>query len=93
MVTHERLTAHAHGRVQGVGYRVYVQRMASMMGVRGVVYNREDGSVEVIAEATPHTLEEFESVLRAGSPAAQVERLDAERAKATGEFSRFTVHR
>ncbi len=93
MVTHERLVAHVHGRVQGVGYRVYIKRMASLMGVRGVVYNRADGSVEAIAEATPRVLEEFEAVLSAGSPAASVERLDVERQKATGEFSRFTVHR
>ncbi|OZC02154.1 acylphosphatase [Rubricoccus marinus] len=93
MPSHERLVAYAHGRVQGVGFRVYVKRMASMMGVRGVVYNQKDGSVHVIAEATPHVLDEFEAVLSVGSPAAQVERLDVEREKATGEFSRFTVHR
>jgi len=93
MRIHERLVAFAHGRVQGVGYRIYVKRMASMLGVRGAVYNLQDGSVQVIAEATPSTLEEFEAILSVGSPAAQVDRLDVTREKATGEFSRFSVHK
>ena len=34
------------GRVQGVGFRAWVVREATALGVEGVVRNRPDGSVE-----------------------------------------------
>ena len=40
------------GRVQGVGFRYFTYRSAQRLGVTGWVRNREDGDVEVHAEAT-----------------------------------------
>ena len=39
------------GRVQGVGFRWFVQREASELELRGWVRNTEDGDVEVVARA------------------------------------------
>jgi acylphosphatase len=36
------------GRVQGVGYRAWLEREASACGLRGWVRNRRDGSVEAL---------------------------------------------
>jgi acylphosphatase len=37
------------GRVQGVGYRMWAERTATALGIRGWVRNRPDGSVELLA--------------------------------------------
>ncbi len=37
-----------HGRVQGVGFRAFVEREALTRGVEGWVRNRRDGSVEAL---------------------------------------------
>jgi acylphosphatase len=36
------------GRVQGVGYRAWVDREATVMGLRGWVRNRRSGEVEAV---------------------------------------------
>lgn len=36
--------------MQGVGFRAYVVREARRLGIRGVVWNRVDGCVELLAE-------------------------------------------
>jgi len=54
-----KATVHVYGSVQAVGYRVYVKNVAALMGVRGLVRNRGDGSVEIFAEAEKNVLEKF----------------------------------
>jgi len=40
------------GRVQGVGFRWFVEREARSIGVGGWVRNNEGGAVEVLASGT-----------------------------------------
>ena len=40
------------GRVQGVGFRFFTLQQAGILGLKGTVRNRIDGSVEVIAQGT-----------------------------------------
>ena len=61
------------GRVQGVYYRVWAQRVAGELGLRGTVRNRLDGSVEAHAVGMPETLKVFETRLWEGPPAAAVD--------------------
>ena len=44
------------GRVQGVGFRWFVEREAQMLGIRGWVRNNLDGAVEVLAIGTREQL-------------------------------------
>ena len=44
------------GRVQGVGYRLWVTRTAASLGVRGWVRNRTDGSVEALVTGAPEAV-------------------------------------
>ena len=61
------------GRVQGVGFRWFVQREAAEIGLRGWVRNTEDGHVEVLAAGEPEDVRELEAALRKGSRGSRVE--------------------
>jgi len=60
------------GRVQGVGYRYYAERVANSMGVTGYVKNLSDGSVEVYAEGEESVLKNFINSLKKGPPLSAV---------------------
>ena len=61
------------GRVQGVGFRWFVQREASELELRGWVRNTEDGDVEVVASGDPGDLSELRASLRRGPRGARVD--------------------
>jgi len=61
------------GRVQGVGFRWFVQDRAEELGLRGTVCNRRDGSVEVQAAGERETLEQLLTLLRRGPSASRVD--------------------
>ncbi len=60
------------GRVQGVGFRWFVLNNAQSLGIRGWVANMDDGSVEVVGQASEETLETFGTIMAKGPPAARV---------------------
>jgi acylphosphatase len=59
------------GRVQGVGFRACVRRIASEMNIRGTVMNLKDGKVQIYATGEPIVLEKFISMIY-GCPRALV---------------------
>ena len=63
------------GQVQGVGFRWFVKGRASRLGLDGMVRNLPDASVEVVASGTDEKLDELETALRKGPPAAEVHQL------------------
>ena len=63
------------GRVQGVGFRWFVHRESSELGLHGWVRNTEDGDVEVVASGTPEDLAELRESLRRGPRGSRVDRL------------------
>jgi acylphosphatase len=66
----------ARGRVQGVGFRNFVNEKASDLGVRGWVRNDDDGSVEVYAVGTAAQLAELAGHLFKGPRWAEVRGVD-----------------
>ncbi len=69
-----------HGRVQGVGFRAWTQRNAAALGLRGTVRNRSDGTVEVLVGGSVPAVTRLAALLRAGPPAARVDRVTEEMA-------------
>ncbi|MDD1679969.1 MAG: acylphosphatase [Methanomicrobiales archaeon] len=51
------------GRVQRVGFRACVRRVAMNVGITGEVMNLPDGRVKIIATGEPPLLEKFVSML------------------------------
>jgi acylphosphatase len=67
-----RLTALVSGQVQGVGYRVFVQRHAQDLGLHGYAENLSDGRVEVVVEGERAELEHLVHLLKRGPAHAEV---------------------
>ena len=87
-----RVTAVATGKVQGVGYRHFVEVCARNLGLHGLVQNLPDGSVHMIAEGSQAALEEFTRLIQArGKPLIHVAGLQVIPGEATGEFKGFRV--
>ena len=87
----QRLEAMVHGRVHGVGFRVYTLRIARGLGLRGWVANESGSRVRVVAEGPADRLGELIQSLREGPPAALVERVDEGWSVATGEHASFEI--
>ena len=64
------------GRVQGVGYRMFVECNAAALGIDGWVRNRRDGGVEAVIAGTPAAVEEVIERCHAGPGGARVDRVE-----------------
>jgi acylphosphatase len=64
------------GRVQGVGFRWFVEREAHILQVAGWVRNNPDSTVEVLAQGTREQLAGLHSRLREGPRAARVDEVE-----------------
>jgi acylphosphatase len=88
----EALRAVVHGRVQGVGFRAFVQRRAQELGLKGFARNLSDGvSVEVVAEGQRAALEALLAGLKLGPSASNVQSVDAAWTAATGSYQGFVT--
>jgi acylphosphatase len=69
----ESIHLEVRGRVQGVGFRWHVMKMARAAGLAGWVRNMPGGNVEVAAAGEPDALTQFEAAIIMGPPGARVE--------------------
>jgi acylphosphatase len=85
----QQLHAYISGRVRGVNFRFYTEHKANNLDLTGWVRKLPDGRVEVLAEGDREHLEELLQYLHKGSPAAQVQSVDAEWNDASGNCDHF----
>ena len=78
------------GRVQGVGFRYFVQRAAAELGLTGYARNLDDGRVEVYAAGAAAKLDELAARLWKGPRFSDVRGVDEEEA-APHSYSSFRI--
>lgn len=78
------------GKVQGVGYRAFVLRIARNFGIKGYVKNKVDGSVYIEAEGTQELLDQFIIQCKDGPGWARVEKVLKSEAPVQS-YKEFTV--
>lgn len=88
-----RASLRIRGKVQGVFFRESARVEATRLGLTGWVRNRDDGSVEAVAEGEPAALEDFIRWCHRGPVAARVSEVERADGEPTGEFRTFTVER
>jgi acylphosphatase len=79
------------GHVQGVGYRIFAQRKAGQLALRGYVMNLKDGRVRVRVEGNREAIEELARDLEKGPPLARVKTVSVTWRASTGRFTSFDV--
>jgi acylphosphatase len=96
MVSTERTSVHARrflvrGRVQGVGFRWFVEREAFLLQIAGWVRNNSDGTVEVMAQGTRDQLAGLHSRLREGPRAARIDEVEVSEAQPVAGLTSFQI--
>jgi acylphosphatase len=79
------------GRVQGVGFRWFVEREAHILGIAGWVRNNPDSSVEVLAMGTREQISGLHLRLREGPRAARVDGIEVVEAQPVPGLKTFRI--
>ena len=80
-----------NGRVQGVGFRYFVQMIAMENQITGWVRNKADGTVECMAIASSETLRAFVEKVKRGNRFARVDHIEIQESEPEELFSIFKV--
>ncbi len=72
------LRVRIEGRVQGVGFRWWVEEEARGRKLSGWVRNRRDGSVEAVFAGADASVDDMVAACRRGPSAARVDKVEAE---------------
>jgi acylphosphatase len=91
--TLSRVEITVNGKVQGVGFRRYVQKEAARIDVKGFTENLDDGRVRVVAEGFKSQLQELLKSVELGPRFSEVEECCTEWHDFKNEFESFSVKR
>jgi acylphosphatase len=80
-----------HGRVQGVGFRYFVQHAGNRLGLVGEVRNCPNSTVEIVVEGAPEKIVEFIKQIEKGPSLARVQRVDVVDIAVQGTYGSFLI--
>jgi len=87
----EQFKAIIHGRVQGVGYRFFAERVGLELGITGYAKNLYNGDVEVVAQGDKPSLEAYLVKLREGPRASRVTDIEVEWQLISEHYPNFDI--
>lgn len=87
----KRLQVIFTGRVQGVGFRWMVCRIAGSFNVVGFVRNRHNGDVELVAEGDAQEVLDFVNTVRSSELSRHIVREQMHWTAASGKFANFGI--
>ena len=79
------------GDVQGVGFRYFTQKNASLYGINGWVRNKIDGTVEIDAEGSETNMTEFIKDVERGNRYSLVESINTEKLSDMEYYKSFHI--
>lgn len=80
-----------YGRVQGVGFRYFVQHVGNRLGLTGNVRNCSDSTVEIVVEGSKKRIADFLKEVERGPALAQVQRVAVVDIPVQGTYGSFTI--
>jgi acylphosphatase len=80
-----------HGRVQGVGFRYFVEHTANSLSLKGSVRNCPDSTVEIVVEGDAGKMAEFIKQVEQGPSLARVRSLDIADIPVQGRYKSFSI--
>ncbi len=82
----------ATGRVQGVGFRMFVQQNAMELGITGWVKNMSDGTVTMELQGTQAAIDRLEAIIREGNYFIKVQSFGLEVRDVVAMEQRFEIN-
>ena len=79
------------GRVQGVYFRMFTQKKAKQLAIKGCVRNLPDGRVEIIAEADHESIEQLIKWSHKGPLTARVDQVELFEFEVDEVFTSFEI--
>lgn len=88
----EKVQKHIYlsGRVQGVGFRAFTQRQASVLDIKGWVKNLADGRVEVVIQGEKNKVKQMIDKLKNGPSYARVDNIEI-KDQELADFNSFDI--
>jgi acylphosphatase len=80
-----------HGRVQGVGFRYFVQHVGNRLGLTGNVRNCPDSTVEIVVEGDANKIADFIKQVEQGPSLARVQRVKVADIPIQGTYGSFSI--
>ncbi|HHS49868.1 MAG TPA: acylphosphatase [candidate division Zixibacteria bacterium] len=87
----KRVRIVVEGRVQGVGFRWFVQQTARTFDVLGWVKNNPNGTVEIVAEGKKASVDEFATAVKDGPISAMVTNFTISEEPPKDDFANFRI--